>query len=122
VVCYGFFLLSAYLASMISSSFTRRLRRPGISEKVVYGVLGIAVALYLWRFRSIIGRRTGPLLLLAFGLLGSAVIADALLERWLWSAGRWLFFVEDGLKWLGITSGCAFCFAWCRDALLVRLR
>ncbi|MBI4780345.1 MAG: hypothetical protein HY785_03375 [Oscillatoriophycideae cyanobacterium NC_groundwater_1537_Pr4_S-0.65um_50_18] len=80
----------------------------GLSEKIVYGVLGIAISSYLIVFRRVILRTDYVYLLLALGLLTSSVFIDAALERWIWQLDQWMFLLEDGIKWLGIASWCSY--------------
>jgi hypothetical protein len=80
-----------------------------VSERVVYGLLAFATAVYLWRYRWAFQRPDGVLLLLALTFLSSSVVIDAALEPWLWRLKDWTCFVEDGLKWLGICFWTAFC-------------
>lgn len=104
-------LLSVYLGLDDLFQFHERLAPTylNLSEKGVYGLLAVAVAIYLWRYRRIFREPSGVLLLLALGLLSGSVVVDVVLEPWLWRLKDWSYFVEDGLKWLGICSWAAFC-------------
>jgi hypothetical protein len=84
-----------------------------VPEKVVYGLLAAATAFYLWRYRRAIQTSDGVLLLLALAFLSSSVLVDAVLEPWLWSLKDWTYFLEDGLKWLGICFWTALCVVQC---------
>lgn len=80
-----------------------------VPERLVFGLLAIATALYLWRYRRFLQRPDGVLLVVALAFLSGSVAIDAALEPWLWRLKDWSFFVEDGLKWLGICFWTAFC-------------
>ena len=82
----------------------------GISEKLVIGILGIAVVSYLVIFRKIIFKtRYGVFLLAIIFLFLSVAIDTHTLGKWLWHRiGMWVFFLEDGAKWLGIANWCSY--------------
>jgi hypothetical protein len=86
----------------------------GVSERAVYLALAVAVAAYLTVFWRQLLRLDGILLLLSFGLLGGSVVLDTVLDKMLGALGTWLVLLEDGAKWLGITSWLAFCVVRCR--------
>lgn len=121
--CLSSALLSGYLALDDLFQIHESLAPVylGIPEGAVYGLLGLAVAAYLLSFRDQLLNRRGLLLLGALGLLAASVGVDGL-ERWLWRLGHWTYLLEDGLKWMGIVSWCAFCVAWCRDHVLAAQR
>jgi hypothetical protein len=110
-------LLSAYLGlddmfQLHESVFPILFHVP---EKAVYGLLVLAMATYLLRCWPQI-RSKWPLLCAALLCLAASVLAD-LLEQWLWRIGHWSYFVEDGLKWLGIVAWGTFCFESCMAEL-----
>lgn len=113
--------LSAYLAlddlfqihEMLAPTYL------GVPEKAVYAVLGTAVVIYLWKFRSLLTHKNYSLLFFALFFLSASVAVDAVFEPWLWRLGHWTFLVEDGLKWCGIVNWCAFCVSACRTDVLV---
>ena len=80
----------------------------GLSEKAVFSLLGIAVIVYAVAFRRIILRTNFGILLLALILLGTCVAIDTFFETWLLRLDDWEYFIEDGLKWLGITCWCSY--------------
>jgi hypothetical protein len=103
-------LLSAYLLFDDFFLFHEDLasRYFGLSEKVVYAALGIAVSAYFIAFRRIILRTNFGVLLLALVFLATSVVVDAIHEPWLRRLGHWEYFFEDGTKWLGIASWCSY--------------
>lgn len=121
--CLSSALLSGYLALDDLFQIHESLAPVylGIPEGAVYGLLGLAVAAYLLSFRDQVLNLRGVLLLGALGLLAASVGVDGL-ERWLWRLGHWTYLLEDGLKWMGIVSWCAFCVVWCRDHVLAARR
>jgi len=73
-----------------------------LDDKVVVGAYGLAVVVYLVRFRELIFRTEYPLLVAGLALFAGSSAVDLLLQdRWL---SEWRIFVEDGLKLLGIAS------------------
>ncbi|MFN0161165.1 MAG: hypothetical protein ACKVQQ_08045 [Burkholderiales bacterium] len=88
-----------------------------ISERAVYGLLGLATAVYIWRFRHSLMRPDGVLFVLALVFLGSSVLVDAILEPWMWRLADWQYFLEDGMKWLGICFWTTFCVIRCSAEL-----
>lgn len=112
-------LLSAYLALDDLFQIHEHLAPEylGVPERGVYAVLGLATAAYLWRYRRLLRVGEGRLLWLALAGLAASVAVDALLERWLWRLGDWLYLLEDGTKWLGICCWAAFCAATCAGRL-----
>lgn len=83
----GFFvssgILSAYLAlddlfQIHEYLATTYLKLP---EAAVYGLLGIAIAIYLLRYRQRLQRPDGALLLRALTLLSTSVVVDTVLEQ-----------------------------------------
>ena len=91
----------------------------GIYEKVIYLFLGIAVLKYLLHFKTIILNTHYFALLLAMTFLSSSVCIDAIVARWLWAPlGHWEYFIEDGLKWLGICCWCAYYVETCYQFII----
>lgn len=121
--CLSSALLSGYLALDDLFQIHESLAPVylGIPEGAVYGLLGLAVAAYLMGFRDELLNWRGLLLLGSLGLLAASVGVDKL-EPLLWRLGHWTYLLEDGLKWMGIVTWCAFCVAWCRDHVLVARR
>ncbi len=103
-------LLSTYLmlddAFLIHEDLFSRFL--GVSEKVIFVILGIVVLVYLKYFIHIILKTKYITLLLAFAFLSLSVVIDSILEPWLWRLGHWEFFIEDGAKWIGIVSWCIY--------------
>lgn len=73
----------------------------GLPEKLVFAVLGVALAAYLVVFRRMILRTNYLFLVLALGLFALSVGIDSLLATP-------KYILEDGLKWLGIASWCSY--------------
>jgi len=102
-------LLSAYLLFDDCFLFHQLgSRYLGLSEKVLYTALGIAVSAYLIAFRRVIVRTNYAVLVLAIGFLTSSVAIDAILVPYLRRPDDWMYFFEDGAKWLGIVSWCSY--------------
>ncbi len=77
--------------------------RVGLHENIVYLILTLGVLTYLISFRRFIFQTRYLLLVAALGFLSASVLADkiampSLVDR----LGEWQYFVEDGLKWIGI--------------------
>lgn len=74
-----------------------------LSEIWVYGFTGVATLTYIIRFRLLILLRSDFVLLaLGLGCLALSVIADTVMLNLLRRLDQWLFFIEDGFKWIGI--------------------
>jgi hypothetical protein len=93
-----FFLFHEYLAP----------RHLSLNEKIVITALGIAVSAYLIKFRRFILRTNFSALVLALGFLTTSVVIDVILERWFLQLGHWIYFFEDGAKWIGIVFWCIY--------------
>lgn len=119
----GFFAyssaLSAYLALDDQFQIHEHLAPQylGLPERAVYGLLALAVLVYLARYRHQFRSVDGRLLALALAGLSASVIVDVGLDRWLWQLQDWVFLVEDGLKWLGVCFWAAYAVVRCHDAL-----
>lgn len=92
-----------------------------LPELGVYALLGLATAVYLWRYRRLLFSVEALLLALALIFLAASVAVDAVLAPWLWRLKDWEFFVEDGSKWLGICFWAAFCILRCTNYLKLSL-
>lgn len=104
-------LLSAYLLLDDLFLFHEKIAPVylGLPEKMVIGILGIAVLSYLIAFRRIILRTNFGVLLLALGFLATSVVIDSFFELlWTSQLDNWAYFFEDGTKWLGIASWCGY--------------
>lgn len=110
--CFMLFsaLLSGYLLFDDFFLFHEHLAEQhlGVDEKIVLASLGISLFTYLLYFRNDILRTRFVMLLTALGLLSFSVVVDVIFEDWLLNLGDWGFFVEDGLKWLGIAAWCSY--------------
>lgn len=84
-----------------------------VPERAAYGLLALAIALVSWRYRHHLHRPDGVLLLLALAFLSGSVVVDAASAPWPWHLIDWAYFVEDGLKWLGVCFWTAFCLVRC---------
>lgn len=83
-------------------------RYAGVAEEHVLAAIAIAAAAHVFAFRRLILRTDYRLLGLALALLGAAALMDSIFHSWLRTLGQWEFFIEDGAKWLGIVSWCAY--------------
>lgn len=103
-------LLTAYLLLDDLFLFHENLapRYLGLRETVVYAALGATVCAYLFAFRRVILGMNASMLILAMGFLGASVVVDVILAPWLGMIGHWEYFVEDGVKLLGIASWCGY--------------
>lgn len=98
-------LVSAYLLFDDLFLFHEHLASQyfGISEKYIIAVLGMLGAAYLIVFNKIIFRTRFSFLISAVVFLTLSIVVDQVTFPWVWRLGNWWeFFVEDGLKWLGI--------------------
>jgi hypothetical protein len=94
----------------------------GMDERLVYAAIVFAAASYALRFRRVIARLGSVTFPIAVVLLASSLFMDVALGEPLDGVlGQWLYFVEDGAKWLGIVSWCAFCADACLRLFAERL-
>lgn len=75
----------------------------GIREKIVIAFTGVAILFYLAIFRKYILARGVVYLGLSIAFLGGSALVDQLPIP-IQQLGGWSFFVEDGLKWIGIVT------------------
>ncbi|MCF6211861.1 MAG: hypothetical protein L3K24_14560 [Gammaproteobacteria bacterium] len=80
----------------------------GVNEKMVLVILGSVVFYYIATYRYLILNTKYSVLLLAMIFLSISVFVDIIVGSWLYSIGHWIFFIEDGFKWLGIVSWCSY--------------
>lgn len=111
------FLLSAYL--MLDDFFLFHEDLAGrylkLDEYVVFGGLGVAVVIYLVRFRRLILQSNYIALFLALGFLATSAGMDKVVGPMFLEIGHWEIFLEDGSKWLGIASWCSYCWHTCQQ-------
>ncbi len=111
---FGFLLYSALLSAylMLDDLFLIHedlaARYFGIDEKIIFLLLGLSVLVYLIIYRETILSSKYIFLGMALGFLAMSVGIDIILEPWLTEIGDWLYFYEDGAKWLGITCWCSY--------------
>jgi hypothetical protein len=103
-------LLSAYLMFddlfQIHEYFSFKI---GLNDTVIIALLGITVLIYLVHFRQIIMQTDIFLFLLALSLLSFSVFVDTIAEQFLTNQlGDWEYFIEDGIKWMGIVCWCSY--------------
>lgn len=112
-------LLSAYLGLDDLFQFHEFLAQEylGVPERVVFGLLAMATATYVWRYRRLLVTADGAPLLLALGLLSFSVVADDVVAVFLSAIDDWQYLIEDGAKWLGIALWTAFAVVWCSTDL-----
>ncbi len=89
----------------------------GLWEKAVYLGIASATAAYLYAFRHYILQSHKMLLGIAVILLALSMSIDAVFASYLHRIGDWHVFLEDGLKWMGITYWLGFHALAARDAL-----
>ncbi len=80
----------------------------GIRERYVYLVLGMAVFVYLFRYRHLILRTHYSVLIISFMCLGASVVIDDIFEPFMQGLGQGRILIEDGTKWLGIAAWCSY--------------
>lgn len=80
----------------------------GLDQRVVIFFLGLAVSSYLIVFRSVILRTNYVFFLLALGMLTLSVAIDAIPRQWMSGLGHWVYLIEDGTKWIGISCWCGY--------------
>ena len=111
---YRFFLFSSFLSMYLLFDdlyLIHEYLAPnylGVHQRFAVLFVGIATLSYLIVFRQVILRTNYIFLLLALGFLGTSVALDVYFERWMWGMGHWVYFFEDGTKWLGIASWCSY--------------
>lgn len=103
-------LLSAYLMFDDAFLFHESLASTyfGLDEKIIILTLAVMVFTYLVMFRDVILTTNYSILVMALGFLSFSVVVDIVLGSRFLHLGEWEFFVEDGLKWLGIASWCSY--------------
>ncbi len=79
-----------------------------LGEKVIYAIYGLAILTYLLCFRRLIYRTSLTLLGLAFLFFALSIAIDELLHHWVEQLGDWIYLLEDGPKFLGVTSWCGY--------------
>ena len=79
-----------------------------LDEKVIYAVYGLITLTYLLSFRRLIYRTSLTLLGLAFFFFAVSIAIDELLQHRVEQLGDWIYLLEDGPKFLGITSWCGY--------------
>lgn len=107
------FLLSAFLMFDDLFQFHENLSGLiGLNQKVIYVLLATAVITYLIYFRKILLQTNIIPFLIALAFLGLSVLADTVVYKIFGSQlGDWLYFIEDGAKWIGIVFWCYYFFS-----------
>lgn len=107
-LCAG--LLSLYLTFddlfMLHDDLLQRYL--GVSENLLYVVLGMATLAFLIRFRRFILRTDFGFLLLALGCLGLSIFVDSVVLLFVDRYYGLVNTAEDCFKWLGITFWCCY--------------
>lgn len=93
----------------------------GLSETTIYVVHGLVIILYLLVFRRVILQTGYALLCCALVFFAISVAIDKGLARWPWKLGSLGALPEDGSKFLGIASWCAYYMQVSFKALVDRL-
>ncbi|OXU14750.1 hypothetical protein [Sedimentisphaera salicampi] len=103
-------LLSAYL--LVDDLFLiHEVLSPcylGLCEEFVFSALGIVLIGYIIVFRRIIMQTHFGALFLSLGFLAASAVIDVIVELLFGHIGQWMFFFEDGAKWLGIAFWCSY--------------
>ncbi len=99
-------IFSAYFMFDDLFQFHERLAQwyLGINQKLVFVLLGLAFASYLFAFRKQIWLSNYLILAVAIGFLATSVVIDLTATLWSQPDSYWRPFFEDGAKWLGIAS------------------
>ncbi|OZV70085.1 hypothetical protein CA834_05560 [Winogradskyella aurantia] len=111
---YLFLLSSAFLSAYLMIDDLFQIHeyfsfQIGLSDTITITLLGIAVLIYMVQFRHIIMQTDILLFLLALSLLSSSVFVDTIAEQFLTNQlGDWEYFIEDGIKWIGIVCWCSY--------------
>lgn len=102
------FLLSAFLMFDDLFQFHEDLSGLiGLNQKVIYVLLGTAVITYLIYFRKILLQTNIIPFLIGLTFLGLSILADTVVYKVFGSQlGDWLYFIEDGAKWIGVVFWC----------------
>lgn len=91
----------------------------GLPQDGAVAAVGLTTIAYFVAFRRFVFRREAVALLVAAGLLGASAFVDGVFHASSQStAWKWLYLLEDSLKWLGILCWGSFCLAWCVRAVL----
>lgn len=98
------FLLSSFLLFDDLFQFHEDLSVSiGLNQKVIYVLLGIAIVAYLVYFRKILLQTNFIPFLIGLSFLGLSILADTIIYKIFGGQlGDWLYFLEDGAKWIGI--------------------
>lgn len=80
----------------------------GIDQSVVIIIYIAATMSYLFYFRRAILESDYFFFITALFLFAVSVSVDQILEPWLEAMGSWMFLLEDGSKFIGIISWCAY--------------
>ena len=117
---FEFFLSSAFLSTYLLLDdlflFHEQSGSIGLSEKIVFSFLGIAVALYLFVFKKIILKSNYLMLIISLSFLLISIIIDSI-QPYLWQKGNLHALLEDGTKWLGIVRWSSYHFRTSRKFL-----
>jgi len=111
---FGFLLSAGALTAYVALDDLFRIhetvapRYARIPEEAIYAALGLAAGLHLVVYRRLIRGTDYRLLAAALVLLAASTVMDTIFNPWLRTLGHWEFFLEDGAKWLGIVSWCAY--------------
>ncbi len=113
----GFFALGGVLSGVLAFDDFFMLHElgfgVGINERIIFGLYGLLLAIFLWWFRHEIVDHVvlGPsrwLLAASLGLVTGSLVVDALQGQLEPLLGNWRIFFEDGFKFLGIVWWAAY--------------
>lgn len=84
-----------------------------IPEKLVFVFLGTCIANYIFRYFNELAKPDGLLLIFSLMFLTGSAVCDIALSSLHIINEDLLFFMEDGLKWIGICCWTSFCLSRC---------
>ena len=92
----------------------------GLNQKVIYVLLATAVITYLINFRKILIQTNIIPFIIALASLFLSIVLDTIVYKIFGSQlGDWLYFMEDGAKWIGIVFWC-FYFSYTSFQLIMK--
>lgn len=90
----------------------------GWDETIVLAILGAAVLIYLYSFRSIIWHSSFIVLAVAVVLLAASVTTEVIFEPVMWLLRDWQYLLEDGFKWMGIAAWSCYYVCMAQSAIV----
>ncbi len=117
-------LLSAYLLFDDFFQFHEDISSSiGLNQKVTYILLATAVITYLIYFKKILLQTNIIPFFIALAFLFLSVFIDTIVYKVFGSQlGDWLYFIEDGAKWIGIVFWCYYFYNTSYQFILKNIR